>query len=85
MSSLDAEGYLEALLRGLDEFGLYNRIMFVCSDGAVITGKNNGLVAKLKNRLPHLQSIHCIAHRCSLATKKLSADFPALANLNIII
>ena len=79
MSSLDAEGYLEALLKGLDEFDLYNRIMFVCSDGAaVITGKNNGLVSKLKNRLPHLLSIHCIAHRCALATKQLSASFPAL-------
>ena len=38
------------------------------SDGAaVMTGRHNGVAARLKNRQPLLTSIHCIAHRLALA------------------
>ena len=37
------------------------------SDGASVnTGKQNGVAAKLKREIPHLISVHCVAHRLEL-------------------
>ena len=49
------------------------------SDGAsVMVGKTNGVAAKLKASLPHLISIHCIAHRLSLASLSAADRVPAI-------
>ena len=40
----------------------------LCTDGAsVMTGKNSGVAARLKDLNRHLVSIHCICHKLSLA------------------
>jgi len=49
----------------------WNKCISVCSDGArAITGKNSGLLIKLKELMPHIQWTHCFLHRHALAAKK---------------
>ncbi|MCO5564284.1 hypothetical protein L7F22_017944 [Adiantum nelumboides] len=46
-----------------------HKMIGIATDGAtVMTGVNNGVVARLKRNIPHLLSFHCVAHRESLAT-----------------
>ena len=35
----------------------------------MLTGKASGLVVRLKERFPNVQSVHCLAHRLELAVK----------------
>ena len=46
---------------------LQNMSSLVTDGAAVMVGKNNGLAAKLKKKIPSLISIHCICHRLALA------------------
>ena len=39
-----------------------------------MTGKQNGFVAKLKESVPHIMTIHCIIHQQHLADKSLNND-----------
>ena len=49
------------------------------SEGAsVMTGRSNGVGAKLKQEAPALVHIHCLAHRVSLASCDAAAAFPFL-------
>jgi hypothetical protein len=44
----------------------------MCSDGArAITGKNSGLIVKLKELMPHIEWTYCFLHRHALATKQM--------------
>lgn len=36
MKGLNADSYLESLLRGLEYFGIMRNIVFICSDGAAV-------------------------------------------------
>lgn len=50
----------------------WNKCISVCSDGArAITGKNSGLMVKLKELMSHIEWIHCFLHRLALAAKKM--------------
>ncbi|CAI7795606.1 unnamed protein product, partial [Closterium sp. NIES-53] len=54
------------------------KISGMSTDGAsVMMGSKNGLVARLRFRIPHLVSSHCIAHRGD-AVLRTVAVFPAL-------
>lgn len=45
-----------------------NKIIGVSCDGASsLQGESNGMIALLRSQLPWLQSVHCCAHRLSLA------------------
>ena len=45
-------------------------LISIATDGAaVLTGRVGGLVTKLKQDFPKVQSIHCLAHRLELAVK----------------
>ncbi|XP_025418323.1 protein FAM200A-like [Sipha flava] len=49
----------------------WNKCISVYSDGAkAITGKNSGLIVKLKELMPHIEWTHCFLHRHALAAKK---------------
>ncbi len=55
----------------------------MATDGArVMTGVNNGLTALIKQQIPHMIPIHCIAHRCCLGIKDLVKTFPEIKTLN---
>ena len=66
----EADAVYATLRRQLSGYGL--DVSFTVgfgSDGAsVMTGKHNGVGAKLKRDVGHVFAIHCVAHRLALAT-----------------
>lgn len=62
--------------RHLDE----KKVVGFGSDGAsVMTGKNNGMAARLKRVNPFLISIHCMAHKLALCTSQASTGIQFLS------
>ena len=67
--SANAATITKSVLDELNECGLLvDKLLGLCSDGAsVVTGKRNGVAAKLKELNKSLVSVHCICHKSSLA------------------
>ena len=64
----EADAVYATLRQQLSGYGL-DVSFTVGSDGAsVMTGKHNGVGAKLKRDVGHVFAIHCVAHRLALAT-----------------
>ncbi|CAI7814073.1 unnamed protein product [Closterium sp. NIES-54] len=61
----DAASLSSAVVQYLTGIGVdLQKVTGIATDGAsVMVGKNNGVVARLRMRIPHLASTHCIAHR----------------------
>ena len=56
------------------------------SDGAaVMVGRRNGVATKLKDRIPHLVAIHCVAHRLALATAHASDSVACIKKYSITL
>ena len=70
LQDISADAVYATLRRQLSAYGLdASFIVGFGSDGAsVMTGKHNGVGAKLKNDVGHVFAIHCVAHRLALAT-----------------
>lgn len=47
-----------------------------------MTAVRQGLVARLREEIPHLVGVHCIAHREALATQDANKAFPDLNVIN---
>ncbi|XP_050523088.1 protein FAM200A-like [Daktulosphaira vitifoliae] len=53
----------------------WKKCIAICSDGAkAMTGKNSGLIAKLKSIMPNVSWTHCFLHRQALASKVVHSD-----------
>ncbi|MCO5586511.1 hypothetical protein L7F22_040451 [Adiantum nelumboides] len=67
--SASAECLFDVLMMYLKEEGLpIQKLIAIATDGAtVMTRQHTGLCARLKEKVPHLMSFHCIAHRQALA------------------
>ncbi|KAK0142236.1 E3 SUMO-protein ligase KIAA1586 [Merluccius polli] len=53
---------------GFDDKFLINNLISIATDGAsVLTGKRSGVITRLKQDFPKMQSIHCLCHRLELA------------------
>ena len=67
----DADGVLVSIVNGFKHVGINNwrEGLVACgSDGAsVMTGVRNGVIAKLRQEVPWLIGIHCVAHKLELA------------------
>lgn len=62
MASLQKEGVNNEFLR--------THLISIASDGtAVLTGKTSGIIVKLKNEFPNVQSVYSLAHTFELAVK----------------
>ncbi|CAI7847568.1 unnamed protein product [Closterium sp. NIES-53] len=61
----DVASLFEVLMNHLRSAGVdVSKLVGISTDGAsVMTGKDNGLVARIREHAPHLFSCHCIAHR----------------------
>lgn len=60
---------------GIDDDFLKTHLISIATDGAaVLTGKASGLVVRLKEKFPNVQSVHCLAHRLELAVKDALKD-----------
>ncbi|XP_078576404.1 zinc finger protein 862-like [Branchiostoma floridae x Branchiostoma japonicum] len=56
-----------------------NSVTGVCTDGAaVMVGRTNGVVAKLKAENPIIVGTHCAPHKLNLAAQQASKNFPSL-------
>ncbi|CAI7800928.1 unnamed protein product, partial [Closterium sp. NIES-53] len=63
-----------------------SKIVGISTDGAsVMTGKENGLVARLREHVPHLFSCHCIAHREALAVKDAAESNVDLGKVDKVV
>ncbi|GJP58806.1 hypothetical protein CLOP_g3604 [Closterium sp. NIES-67] len=54
-----------SLVAYLDSIGIsLSKVSGISTDGAaVMVGATNGVVGRLRQRIPHVVSVHCIAHR----------------------
>ncbi|CAI7817276.1 unnamed protein product [Closterium sp. NIES-54] len=74
----DAASLLYVFVSHLQAIGIeLAKIAGMSTDGAsVMMGSKNGLVARLRLRIPHLVSSHYIAHRYALAAKDAADAIP---------
>ncbi|XP_026108303.1 E3 SUMO-protein ligase KIAA1586-like [Carassius auratus] len=57
----------------LDDADLKSHLICITTDGAsVMTGRQSGLITRLKKDYPLLESIHCLAHRLELSNRSTS-------------
>ena len=62
------------------------KVVGVGTDGAAnMAGKRSGLIARLKEKNPHLTGHHCTAHRLNLASSQASEAVPYLKKLKAIL
>ncbi|CAI7909871.1 unnamed protein product [Closterium sp. NIES-53] len=83
----DAASLLQLLLSHVQACGVdLRRIVGISTDGAsVMMGSRSGLVARLRLRIPHLISCHCIAHREALAAKDAADSMPVFGMIDSTI
>jgi hypothetical protein len=78
----------EEIFKTLDDYISHNigwnYCVSICTDGAAsMTGRKNGLIARIKNINPNIRANHCIIHREALASKKISPELNDTMNLVI--
>ena len=62
------------------------KIVSLATDGAsVMVGRHAGVAAMLKQDVPHLVSIHCVAHRLGLAILDAIKDKPCLQEIKRVL
>lgn len=68
------------LLAVLEDFGVdVSKVLGFGSDGAsVMTGRENGVAARLKRDSPHAVAVRCICHRLYLAVSQVCIVIPAM-------
>ena len=73
--SANAESISTTLVMELNQCELpVDQLIGLCTDGAsVMTGKNSGVAARLKQLNRHLVSVHCICHKLSLSVIRMGA------------
>ncbi|CAI7923120.1 unnamed protein product [Closterium sp. NIES-53] len=83
----DAASLVGILLSHLLAVGVdLQRIAGISTDGAnVMMGCKGGLTTRLRVRIPHLVSSHCIAHREALAAKTAAEKIPAFNVIDTVI
>ena len=68
----DAPGLVQAVDRAMvscaGQREWRQKVVAIGTDGASVNmGKNNGVIQRLRNDIPHLVGIHCMAHRLELS------------------
>ncbi|CAI7736231.1 unnamed protein product [Closterium sp. NIES-53] len=85
----DAASLQTILLTHLETTGInLQRISDMSTDGAsVMTGQHNGLATRLRSKIPHLVSCHCVAHKRvrALAAKDAALAFPDLQIVDKVV
>ncbi|GJP35753.1 hypothetical protein CLOM_g20280 [Closterium sp. NIES-68] len=83
----DAASLFAALTAYLEERSIpLSRLVGISTDGASnMVGNTNGLVTRLRHRVPWLVAMHCIAHREALAAKDAASKFPDFGVIDSIV
>ncbi|MCO5558880.1 hypothetical protein L7F22_012470, partial [Adiantum nelumboides] len=81
-----AQTKFDAIMKMIEEVGLNRQqLVGIATDGdSSMLGCHDGLVAKMKREIPHLMSVHCIAHREALAVLDAVKCFPCLPYIDKI-
>ena len=81
MSGGGAAHFLETTHHALNDVVDWQKeTIAVATDGcSVMRGKHNGLVVRLEREIPHLVSIHCVAHDLQLAILDASSDLECMS------
>lgn len=83
-----AEGIISATKSALSnvaisENSLRSKVVGFCADGANVNmGQRNGVVALLRQDVPHLIDFHCMAHRLELSLLQLQKKCPIMQSVN---
>ena len=78
--TLPARSTREQIFKALNEYMQepeidWKKCVGFCSDGArALTGRQSGVVAKVKDVAPDVTSTHCFIHREALATKGMPSN-----------
>lgn len=77
LDECNADSIVESLKSCLSKRGLnVNKLLAIGTDNAsVMVGINNGVYAKLKSEIPHLQLIRCVCHSLQLAVSHAASEF----------
>jgi hypothetical protein len=76
MENLDANYIKEVLVKFLDSHQLISKVIALATDGAAkMVSKKEGVFGNLKRMIPHLRSIHCVAHKVALGLSDLEQQF----------
>ncbi|XP_035291749.1 zinc finger BED domain-containing protein 5-like [Anguilla anguilla] len=75
----------EEIFRLLDAFmteaGLsWEKCVAVCMDGAAMTGRKSGVIARIKAVNPKVMAMHCMQHQQALASKGMEPDIHFVLN-----
>jgi hypothetical protein len=70
------ESLFKVFIEATEPFEIdWNKCISICSDGArALSGKNSGLIARLKTLMPNANWVHCFLHRQALAAKGMPDD-----------
>ena len=84
-----ADGIVSCIESSFEQFKLPNwddMLVGMCADGASVNlGQSGGVVAKLRERKPHLIDIHCMAHRLELALKEVQKQNNMVAKVDTVL
>lgn len=70
----------------LNENEILERVYFMATDGApVMRSLENGLAGKMVAKVPHLKTLHCVAHRAALGVKDLVAEYNSIKLINTLM
>jgi hypothetical protein len=76
MENLDANHIKNVMVKFLDSNELISKVIALATDGAAkMVSKKEGVFGKLKKIIPHLRSVHCVAHKVALGLSDLEAQF----------
>ena len=89
VKNANAEGILDCIKESFHRLGIadiYKRIVGLNVDEASVnTGRFTGLGARMKEKTPWLEVIHCFSHRLELALKDAFRQSPAFKSIESLI
>ena len=76
----DAATISKCILDTIEDYGIEVQCVaaFGSDSASAMTGKSNGVAARLKQQQPSLVSIHCVAHRLALAVIEAANTVPSV-------
>jgi hypothetical protein len=86
LEELNADYITNVLQNFIDEKQLVSKVISLATDGATkMVSKRNGVFGKLKRVIPHLRSVHCVAHKLALGLSDLESQFQEVRTVNTLV
>nr|XP_006122371.1 E3 SUMO-protein ligase KIAA1586-like isoform X1 [Pelodiscus sinensis]XP_014428732.1 E3 SUMO-protein ligase KIAA1586-like isoform X1 [Pelodiscus sinensis] len=87
LSACDAQAITAAIkdFYTLNTLDMMKMVMFTSDGASVMLGKNNGVAAQLKQCVPHLTELHCVAHREDLGLVDAWNQVPRMKTIETLL